>query len=225
MRSKRLLSILDELRSRRRPVSAEVLANALGVSVRTIYRDMQTLQTMGAPIRGESGMGYQIDGGTFLPPLHLAEDELDALLIGVRMLQSRADSELSDAAARALSKIGAALPETLDHPFQDSPLLALSAQASTSKLRAGMLSELCEVIRRKIRTHITYEDLKGRKSYRCVRPLGVTCFDSVWLFTAWCETREDFRNFRVDRVTSVERTDSQFKDRRGQSFKDYIRTL
>lgn len=225
MRTTRLFDILDELRSRRLPISAEALADKFDVSVRTIYRDMLTLQTMGAPVRGESGVGYQIEEGTFLPPLHFAPDELDAILIGMRMIQSRADSDLVDAASRALNKIGAALPDCHDHLFLDSPLLVHSSVSDDYTFQSGTLSELCEVIRDKIRIKIKYEDLKGCRTNRYVRPLGVTCFDSVWLFTAWCDSKHDFRNFRVDRVQSVSRTNEKFRDKRGEGFKDYIRSL
>ena len=225
MRTTRLFFILDELRSRRLPVSAEVLAELFNVSVRTIYRDMVTLQTMGAPIRGESGLGFQIENGTFLPPLHFAPDELDAILIGMRMIQSRADTKLADAASRALNKIGSALPEHHDHLFLDSPLLVHSSTSNNQALQGETLSELCEAVRGKERIELKYVDVNGRKTNRYVRPLGVTCFNSVWLFTAWCDSKHDFRNFRVDRVRSVLRTGEIFKDKPGERFKDYISSL
>jgi predicted DNA-binding transcriptional regulator YafY len=225
MRTTRLFSILDELRSRRLPVSAEVLAELLNVSVRTIYRDMATLQTMGAPVRGESGLGFQIEDGTFLPPLHFAPDELDAILMGMRMIQSRSDSKLADAASRALNKIGSALPAHHEHLFLDSPLMAHSSAWINKPLEGETLSELCEVVRVKERIEIKYMDVKGQKTKRYVRPLGITCFNSVWLFTAWCDSRHDFRNFRVDRIRSVTRTGEIFKDKKGERFKDYLRLL
>jgi predicted DNA-binding transcriptional regulator YafY len=225
MRTTRLFSILDELRSRRLPVSAEVLAGLLNVSVRTIYRDMSTLQTMGAPVRGESGLGFQIEEGTFLPPLHFAPDELDALLIGMRMVQSRVDSTLADAASRALNKIGSVLPDHYDHLFLDSPLLVHSLAAGKPSLKNDILSELCDVIRIKERVEIHYVDGNGGSTNRYVRPLGVVCFDSVWLFIAWCDLRQSFRSFRVDRVGLVSRTGDIFKDKPGEGFKDYIRSL
>ena len=222
MRTTRLFSILDELRSRRFPVSAEVLAELLNVSVRTIYRDMVTLQTMGAPVRGESGLGFQIEDGTFLPPLHFAPDELDAILIGMRMVQSRADTKLADAAARALNKIGSVLPDHHDHLFLDSPLLVHSPASNKQPLQGAILSQLCEVIRVKERIKIKYVDRNDGKTNRYVRPLGVVCFDSVWLFIAWCDSKDDFRNFRVDRLQSVTRTGEIFKDKPGEGFKDYL---
>lgn len=225
MRTTRLFSILDELRSRRLPVSAEVLAELLNVSVRTIYRDMVTLQTMGAPVRGESGLGFQIEDGTFLPPLHFAPDELDAILIGMRMVQSHADTKLADAASRALNKIGAVLPDHYDHLFLDSPLLVHSPASNKQPLQGDILSELCEVIRDKERIEINYVDGNGGKTNRYVRPLGVVCFDSVWLFIAWCDLKCDFRNFRVNRVRSISRTGEIFKDKQGEGFKDYIRSF
>lgn len=225
MRTTRLFSILDELRSRRFPVSAEILADLLKVSVRTIYRDMATLQAMGAPVRGESGLGFQIENGTFLPPLHFAPDELDALLVGMRIVQSRGDSKLAEAASRALNKIGSALPDNHQHLFLDAPIHAHSSTPNDQVIKGETLSELFEAVRDKERIKLKYKDVNGRISKRLVRPLGVTCFNSVWLFTAWCDSKHDFRNFRVDRIQAVSKTGEIFKDKVGEGFKDYISTL
>ncbi|MEB7883783.1 helix-turn-helix transcriptional regulator [Serratia fonticola] len=225
MRAIRLFSILNELRSRRLPVSAETLAAIFNVSIRTIYRDMVTLQAMGAPINGESRLGFQIENETFLPPLHFSADELDAILIGMRMIQSRADSQLSDAAYRALNKIGSVLPQYHEHLFLDSPFMVHSSKIDNQVLEGGILSELCEVARIKECIEIKYMDVNSKKSNRYVRPLGVTCFNSVWLFTAWCDLRDDFRNFRVERIQSISRTGEKFNDKPGKSFKDYLALL
>lgn len=225
MRAIRLFAILNELRSRRLPVSAETLAELLNVSIRTIYRDMATLQAMGAPVYGESRLGFQIENETFLPPLHFTSDELDAILIGMRMIQSRGDSKLSDAASRALNKIGSALPKDHEHLFLDSPFMVHYSKIDNQALEGKILSELCEVVRIKERIEIKYVDVNSKESRRYVRPLGVTCFNSVWLFTAWCDSRDDFRNFRVDRIQSISRTGDKFNDKSGKSFKDYLNTI
>ena len=225
MRTTRLFSILDELRSRRFPVSAEVLAEQLNVSVRTIYRDMATLQSMGAPVRGESGLGFQIEEGTFLPPLHFFPDELDALMIGMRMIQSRVDSSLADAASRALNKIGSVLPDHHNHLFLDSPLLVHSLASGKPSLKDDILSALCDVIRLKERVDIQYVDGNGNSSDRSVKPLGVVCLDAVWMLIAWCDLRSDFRNFRIDRIGSVARTGERFRDKLGERFQDYMSSL
>ncbi len=200
MRTLRLFSILDELRVHRRPVSAQTMADKLGVSVRTIYRDMATLQQMGAPVRGEGGIGYQIEKGYFLPPLHFDEDELDAVILGMRLVAAKGDGPLADAALRASAKINAVLSEHDREAYSGSPLLAYSEQEEEADDALRFLSPLRRAIRDRQYLQITYMDLKQSRSQRSVRPLGLTAFSRVWLLTAWCELRQDFRNFRVDRL-------------------------
>lgn len=225
MRILRLFAILDRLRVRRHPISAEFLADALSVSMRTIYRDMATLQAMGAPIRGESGIGYQLEKGYFLPPLHFDPDELDAIILGMQLAAARGDGPMADAALRASAKINAVLSDDHKETYSNSPLLAYSVQAETGGKSIDFLSPLRAALRERYLLQISYRDLKGRKSTRRVRPLGLTVFDYVWLLTAWCETRSDFRNFRVDRLISVARTGDSFRREKGKEFGDYLRTL
>lgn len=225
MRSARLLSLLDELRARRRPVSAETLASSLDVSVRTVYRDIATLQELGMPVQGESGRGYRIIAGAFLPPIQFQPDELDAVLLGMRMVQSRADGPMKEAAGRALNKIGAALPPAHEHQFIESPLLACPKVDVAHHLENDTLSLCCEVIRRKEQVVLQYRDLKDNTTERTLLPLGITCFDSVWLLSSWCMLRDDFRDFRVDRIIALEKDGTTFKDIRGRTFKDYLQTL
>jgi predicted DNA-binding transcriptional regulator YafY len=223
MRTLRLFSILDQLRVRRHPVAAEMLADELNVSVRTIYRDMATLQEMGAPIRGESGIGYQIEKGYFLPPLHFDQDELDAVILGIRMVSVRGDKPFADAALRALGKINAVLSDKRPDNV-DRPLLAYSTQSEAEE-PVAFLSLLRAAIRERQRLKIIYLDLKEKRSNRNIRPLGLTAFDKVWLLTAWCEDRMDFRNFRIDRLHAVERHGGVFPRELGKEFKDYLWTL
>jgi predicted DNA-binding transcriptional regulator YafY len=225
MRIQRLFSILDRLRARRHPVSAETLAEDLGVSLRTIYRDMVTLQSMGAPIRGEGGVGYQIEKGYFLPPLHFDADELDAIIIGMRLVAARGDKPLADAATRASAKISAVLPEDMEDSYYDAPLLAYSVQPKSEEETIDFLSPLRTALRDRALLHIEYLDLKGQLSERDIRPLGLTAFDKVWLLTSWCEKSDDFRSFRVDRLKAVERTGQTFRREPGKEFRDYLKRL
>lgn len=225
MRILRLFSILDRLRVHRNPVSADTLAATLDVSPRTIYRDMATLQAMGAPIRGEGGVGYQIEKGYFLPPLHFDPDELDAIILGMRLAAARGDGPLADAALRASAKINAVLSDDAKDEYARAPLLAFSGQSNTPDRSLRFLSPLRLALRQRRRLSIRYRDLKGRPSTRRVRPLGLTAFDKVWLLTGWCEQKSDFRNFRIDRLVAVKETGETFRREAGKEFNDYLRTL
>ncbi len=221
MRTIRLFSILDQLRGRRTPLAAEHLAERFGVSVRTIYRDMKTLQSMGAPIRGEGGLGYQIEDGFFLPPLHFEPEELDVLLLGIRMVAARGDRELSETADQLLGKIEDVLKGS-DNSL-DQPLLAVKPAAKPN--HAFGMSQLKEAIRLRLKVELQYLDEQERKTDRLVRPLGLTAFEKVWVLTAWCEARNDFRNFRLDRISEFEITQTIFKREKGKEFSDYLKSL
>ncbi|WP_272833805.1 helix-turn-helix transcriptional regulator [Paracoccus fistulariae] len=202
-------------------MTADTLAADLKVSVRTIYRDIATLQSMGAPIRGEGGIGYQIEAGFFLPPLHFDADELDALLLGVRMVTARGDDALGQAAYRLLGKIETVLSEDRQHLQQ--PLLAVCGPNKSDA--ASGLSALRTSIRHRKKLAVSYEDVHENRSERVVRPLGLTAFETVWILTGWCELRQSFRNFRLDRLVSVSETGDVFKKEKGKEFADYLRSL
>jgi predicted DNA-binding transcriptional regulator YafY len=222
MRTLRLFALLDLLRLRREPVSAETLAETLGVTARTIYRDMASLQAMGAPVRGEAGVGYQMEKGYFLPPLQFDADELDAIALGARLVASRGDEALAKAAERAASKIGAVLSDERRESYQRLPLQAVS-HTSEAMTRAGPhLPSLRAAIRERRKLAIAYLDLKGARTERVGRPLGLTCFDSVWLLTIWCEMRNDFRSLRVDRIEAQEPTRERFRPEKGKRFEDFL---
>jgi predicted DNA-binding transcriptional regulator YafY len=221
MRTTRLFSILDHLRGRRTPVTADALAADLNVSVRTIYRDIATLQSMGAPIRGEGGIGYQIEAGYFLPPLHFDPDELDALLLGVRMVTARGDDALGQAAHRLLGKIETVLSEDRQHLQQ--PLLAVGGENKADA--ASGLSAIRAAIRHRNKLAVTYEDAHESQSERILRPLGLTAFETVWVLTGWCELRHDFRNFRLDRLGKISETGDIFRKEKGKEFADYLKSL
>ncbi|XLM19368.1 HTH domain-containing protein, partial [Chromobacterium piscinae] len=127
-RSERLLALLQLLRRYRRPVTAQALADQLGVSVRTVYRDIASLQLQGADIAGEPGMGYQLRPGFLLPPLMFAEEEIEALVLGMRWVEKRGDSRLANAAGNALAKVAAVLPDDLRRRLEDETLLVGPAE-------------------------------------------------------------------------------------------------
>jgi predicted DNA-binding transcriptional regulator YafY len=199
-RSERLLDLIQTLRRHRRPVSGRALADELGVSIRTLYRDIATLQGQGAPIEGEAGLGYVLKPGFMLPPLMFGEDEVDAVILGLRFVSRRGDDELARAAANVLAKIEAVLPPELGDAAATSGLLA----GPSASREAGTLVTIRRAIRAEQKLRLSYTDKKGRATTRIVWPVSVGFFDAVEMLAAWCETRGDFRHFRLDRIASAE---------------------
>ncbi|WP_104668852.1 helix-turn-helix transcriptional regulator [Ensifer adhaerens] len=225
MKTVRLFALLDQLRVSRHPVSAEALAQSLGVSPRTIYRDMASLQSMGAPVRGESGLGYQLETGYFLPPLQFGPDEMEAIALGLRLVMARDRADLHDAAKRAAGKVASTVGPEGKERFQTLPLLAVSRKRATDDHAARWGSVVRRTIRERRIVELSYCDLEGQGSNRRVHPLGLTLFDDVWLLTAWCELRDDFRNFRLDRIGGIQETGTRFRSQNGRRFTDYLATL
>lgn len=225
MKTIRLFALLDQLRGRVHPVSADTLAHALDVSPRTIYRDMATLQAIGAPVRGESGLGYVLENAYFLPPLSFDPDELDAITLGMRLIAARGDDALGAAATRVSAKISAVIDRKETDRYARLPFRAVSRQAQENVQATAHLAFLRLAIRKRLVLAIDYVDLQGKRSRRTVRPLGLTIFDAAWLLTVWCETRVGFRNLRVDHITTVAGTGEHFSPERGKRFDDYLRTL
>lgn len=218
MKTFRLFQLLDELRLRSNAVTARTLADEMGVSLRTLYRDIAALQAMGAPIRGEGGVGYVLEPGYFMPSLRLDEDELAALALGVRLVAARTDPGMSEAARRAAAKIAASVGEEARREFLNSSFEA----GPSDVLKSPYLGVLRDAIRQRRILEINYTSLSGRSSTRRARPLGLTVFDSVWLLSFWCETAGDFRHMRVDRIDDVRTTADCFKDERGRRFSDCL---
>lgn len=225
MRTIRLFAILDELRTKKHPVAAHHLAQKFDVSERTIYRDMEMLQSMGAPIRGESGLGYQIESGYFLPPLHFDGDELDALLLGMQLVGARADKKLADAAMRAAAKVNSVLLESQRQQAETQPFRAFSNTDNKQDDYDAHLALLRECVRLRFKIEMDYLDLKDTLTHRLVRPLGLAVFDNVWLLAAWCETRKDFRSFRVDRIQIATKTPTKFHRESGKEFSDFVKRV
>ena len=207
-RAQRLLALLQALRRRRTPVSGEALAQELGISLRTLYRDIATLREQDARIEGEPGIGYVLKPGFLLPPLMFTEDEIEALVLGGRWVAEHGDERLADAAREAVEKIAAVLPDGLRRTFDDTGLLVARAREAgpanphMAAIRAALREE-CKLV-------IDYRDEAGQSSRRTVWPVALGFFERIRMLAAWCELRQDFRHFRLDRIATLEATGDRY---------------
>lgn len=201
-RAARLLDLLQALRRRRVPVSGAELAEELGVSLRTIYRDIATLQAQGADISGEAGLGYRLQPGFTLPPLMLNHDEVEALMLGMAWVADRGDGGLQSAARDVLAKVEAVLPAELRSELGDASMLVGPGSWATHD--DVVYSRLRTAIRGQRRLALNYRDQHGSATRRVVWPCAVALFDHARIVAAWCELRGSFRHFRVDRIVEVE---------------------
>jgi predicted DNA-binding transcriptional regulator YafY len=200
-RSVRLLSLMECLRQHRFPVSAPQLSDELSISVRSIYRDIQTLQDQGVAIEHIKGRGYIIRPGFVLPPLMLKEDETEALLLGMRWVVERGDTHLQSAAKAVLSKIENVMPEHLKVWWQENSLIVAPSQAKQGQ--NDHMALLRQAIRLKLKVHLSYTDLKEKISHRVIWPFVLGFFDHVLMLVGWCEQKNQFRHFRVDRINHI----------------------
>lgn len=199
-RSERLLSLVQELRSRRHPVSGATLATILGVSMRTLYRDIASLRSQGAVIEGEPGLGYILQPGFLLPPLMFSPDEVDALALGAKWVQKQGDQSLSAASKNALTKIATILPAQRDSEVKDSALFAFPDVRNTDSEIASILRE---ALRGQRKLSLSYRDGDQKETKRKIWPVALGYFEQVQLLLAWCELRNGFRRFRLDRITDL----------------------
>ena len=208
-RAERLLELMQTLRRHRRPVSGNALAGELGVSIRTLYRDIATLQGQGAPIEGEAGFGYVLKPGFFLPPLMFSDIEADAVILGLRFVARRGDEELADAAEDALAKIEAVLPADMEGAAAASGLLAGPIGSGEQE----MLFAIRSAIRAEEKLSLAYVDKQDNVSRRVVWPVVIGFFDGYEMLAAWCESRAAFRHFRLDRIRTLEQTGERMPKR------------
>jgi predicted DNA-binding transcriptional regulator YafY len=221
-RAQRLLDLVQVLRRHRRPVSGSVLARELGVSLRTLYRDIDTLNSQGAHIDGEAGVGYVLRPGFMLPPLMFSEEEIEALVLGSRWVPERADGALGKAARNVLAKIGAVLPDDLKDSIDRSGLLI----GPGAPVPAGdsELASIRQAIRSERKMQIVYADEQGNSTRRTIWPAALAFYDRVRVVVAWCELRDGYRHFRVDRFFVLETTTERYPRRRASLLKEW-RTL
>jgi len=211
-RTERLLNLMQLLRRHRRPVLGQALASELGISLRTLYRDIATLQAQGAEIDGAPGLGYVLRPGYTLPPLMFKADELEALALGSRWVAQRGDQRLADAAREALAKIAAVLPAPLRHELDQSALLVgpgepiAAGDAESAAIR--------QALRHEHKLDIRYRDTGGQETARTIWPIALGYFDHARVVVAWCELRQSLRHFRTDRITRLVETAQRYPQRR-----------
>lgn len=218
-RADRLFKIIQNLHHER-VVTAQNLARILEVSTRTIYRDIQDLSLSGVPITGEAGHGYRIMRGFQLPPLMFNEDELEAILLGTRMVRAWTDKGLATAANQALQKIEHVLPERLKPELKRHDMIVPDFPME------GQAGEQLMLIRTAIKEHdkvrFNYVREDQQTSRRVIHPLGLFYWGKVWTVVGWCELRDAFRNFRLDRMTELESCRQTFPPIPGRTIEDYL---
>ncbi|KEJ90575.1 helix-turn-helix transcriptional regulator [Sulfitobacter donghicola] len=219
-RTHRLFQLMQTLRRLPAPVTAAALVNETGVSLRTIYRDIDALRGLGAVIDGEAGFGYTLIEDAALPPLAFSDDELEALVLGLREVSVIGDPALAEAAQTALSKLKSRLPARQTHRLQHAVLDARrfvrppEPRIDVKKLRAATWEE--------VTVSFHYEDAKGALSQRRADPLSIVFMQNAHMLMAWCHLRSDFRAFRLDRMSELEVTGVSFRPKRVPLLRDFM---
>lgn len=198
-------------------IRAQDLADKLEISIRTVYRDIAHLQGAGVPIDGEAGMGYVLQHGFDLPAMTLSYEEIDALAIGLKFIEEAGDRELVDAAKNISHKLQEALPDEHSNRLRDAPFFAarngFRAPQETKHIRRA--------IHHKIIINFSYRDNKGETTHRTVHPLSLTVFTEGWMIAAWCNLRDDFRYFRLDRIKDLNISEEHFPDDKNKNLKAF----
>ncbi|MDW2078313.1 YafY family protein, partial [Vibrio sp. 1863] len=190
------------------------------VSERTIYRDIQSLLSSGVPIQGEAGVGYLLQAGSHLPPLMFSEKEMMALELGMRMVRAWSDAELAEASHSASTKILSVLPDKLKQQVEDCPLIVPDYHTQSETAKRGQL--LRHAIDHQFKVSLDYQDESGQVTERKIQPLGQFFWGKVWTLVAWCELRDDYRQFRLDRIQALRMHDEEFQSAETKSLKHYI---
>ena len=221
-RADRLFQIVDQLR-RHRFLTAAQLAARFEVSQRTIYRDVLDLNASGVPVLGEAGVGYRLDPSYRLPPLMFSNDEVEALVIGMRMVESWGDSELRQSARSIIDKVNGVLPKSGAERLNATALFSLSFGAG--ERAAKHLGSLRHAVNQRHKVAFAYTDERGNASQRRVRPLGLYFWGQAWTLAAYCELRTNFRNFRTDRITRLRVSNEAFELVPPCTLEDYVAAM
>ncbi len=220
-RADRLFQIAQYLRGRRL-TTARQLAEWLAVSERTIYRDIQHLSLSGVPIEGEAGVGYRVKAGYDLQPLMFTPNEIEALVVGMRMVQAWGGPQLGASAVAALAKVTLALPKDRRDFVEASALFAPNFHIDP--LHGERLEQIRQAIAQRTVLRFDYVDARSAASNRLVWPLALYFWGGVWSIAAWCETRADFRSFRLDRIAQIAPAGS-YPDQAGRRLADFNRAI
>ena len=218
-RADRLFQIVLML-GRGRVVTAAAIAERLEVSERTIYRDIQDLTCTGVPIEGEAGVGYRLRRGYQVPPMMFDEEELQALVFGADVARSWGDPDMAQAADRILSKIDAVLPVRLRPRLDSSRLVVPDHRLSDAA--SEVLGETRHAINHRLRVFLDYKNAEQESSERIIWPLALMYWGNVWTVGGWCELRQTFRTFRIDRIASIRTLSTTFPDEDGKRLADYM---
>ena len=219
-RADRLFQIVNVLRRRRTATTATHLAERLGVSERTVYRDIRDLILAGTPIDGEAGVGYRIRPGYDLPPLMFDRDEIQALVLGARIVRQFGDPALARASDAILGKVAAIVPKDLAPLVAETRLFVPSTLSAGKSADSLALAREALIARRKL--ELSYAKADGAATKRTVRPLWIFFWGRTWTLAAWCELRQDFRNFRLDRIAASTMLDETFEDEAGKALRDML---
>jgi predicted DNA-binding transcriptional regulator YafY len=221
-RADRLFQIVQLIRGRRLTTAAW-LAERLEISERTVYRDVADLQRQGVPLEGEAGVGYRLGKGFDLPPLMFSNEEAQALVAAVRIAQTWLDPQLASGAQDALSRVMSVLPPAARAAAES--LVVMVAPVGLEPDVQNVLQRLREAADAKRVCTIAYRDAAEMHSTRNVRPLGVFYWGKVWTLAAWCESRQDFRSFRIDRIQELKLSETHFRDEAGKTLADLLRKI
>ncbi len=219
-RSDRLFDIIQRLRTARGPTTAAALAEELEVTVRTVYRDVATLQARRVPIEGAPGIGYMLRRGFDLPPLMFTTEEIEAIVVGARLVARTGDPSLQDAAESVLSKVTVVLPDALRAQLAAAPFFVSSSGAPVPE--SVDLSTVRQAIRDERKLHIRYIDEKSTCSQRTIWPIAVAYYVQATLIGAWCELRQDYRHFRADRITALTVLDERYPSDNGRLMAEWL---
>jgi predicted DNA-binding transcriptional regulator YafY len=220
-RTERLLSLIQTLRCHRYPVSGAALAEATGVSMRTLYRDIAELRSQGAVIDGEPGVGYVLRPGFLLPPLMFTPDEIDALALGAKWVGQQGDEVLTSAVESALAKIATVLPESRNTEPADTGLFAFSDH---SQIDDKITVPIRKALRHQKKVAMHYIDGNQAETERKVWPVALGYFDRMQLLLAWCELRGEYRRFRVDRIARLVALDERLPRPRQVLLREWLAT-
>jgi len=221
-RADRLFLLIHALRGRRSAITAQRLAQELGVSLRTVYRDVADLQRSGVPIEGEAGVGYLLRKGSDIPPLMFTPDELEALVVGTRFVRAFGGNRLGREAAAALLKIEAVLPPELRERSDRTRIFAPEVDRLEN---SGLIDDLHAAVTGALVLRVNYRDNDARATAREIEPLCLAFWGGSWTLGAWCRLRGDFRNFRPDRIVDYAPTGETFVETRDRGLEAYMKAM
>jgi predicted DNA-binding transcriptional regulator YafY len=222
-RTERLFRIIQILRSKRSPVTGRDLADELEISLRTLYRDMAELTAQRVPVIGEAGTGYVLDDGYDMPPLMLTADELEAAALGATWVTSQGDPSLARAARDLVAKLSEVIPKELRPIVLDASSRSIATRSNVKDQFDGVV--LRRAIRDRSRLQLTYQGQNGEVTNRVVWPMLIAYLNAVRYIVAWCETRQDYRHFRTDRVQNLKVLEDKYPARREVLVREWEETM